>query len=303
MLQGNGLVTHVRPQEDGWMLKEIIYGRLRLSRGLLRRMRSGGAVYLNGQPAYITQRGQTGDELAIEFADSQSALEPEPIPLDIVYEDSSVLVVNKPAGLAVHPTRTYPAGTLANGIAALWKERGYRRRVRLLHRLDRETSGLLMVAKEPYAYQRLSLQFQDGTLKRRYLALVAGSLQEPSGTICQPIGRQLGGGGHSLRRSVATDGREAVTHYELLQRYQGCSLVRLSLETGRTHQIRVHMAWLGHPLLGDDMYGGPTQWFNRQALHAYAMEFVHPRSGLVVKLRVPVPADMKQLLLERKIAQ
>ena len=301
LVEDNGLVTHVKPEEDGRMLREIIYGRLRLSRGLLRRMKSGGGVYLNGQPAYITQRGRSGDELAITFADSQSAVQPEAIPLDIVYEDAHVLVVNKPVGMAVHPTRTYPNGTLANGIAALWEARGYERRVRLMHRLDRETSGLLIIAKEPYAYQRLSLQFQDRTLQRHYLAVVAGNLGTVSGTISEPIGRRLGGSGHSLRRAVVSDGKAAITHYRLVQQYQGCSLVQLALETGRTHQIRVHMAWLGHPLVGDEMYGGPTDWFPRQALHAYAMDFTHPRTGEMIHLHALIPADMKRLLQERKI--
>ncbi len=300
MNRAENLVTRIHPNENGWMLKQVIYGRLGLSRGLLRRMKAGGAVYLNGEPAYITQRGQSGDTLEIQFADTATNLPDEDVGLDVVYEDSSLVLINKQAGMAVHPTRTYQSGTVANGLAHMWRERGYQRRVRLLHRLDRDTSGLLLVAKDPYAYQRLSQQLQNGCLQRRYLAVVEGPLPQTQGTVDQPIGRHPGSEGHSLRRAVRADGRRAVTHFRLLQHYRDCTLVELNLETGRTHQIRVHMQWLGCPLVGDTMYESSLPGFGRQALHAYRMSFIHPRTQEAVIKTAPMPEDMKRWLMERK---
>ena len=298
-----GLDVQVLPEEDGVMIKEIIYGRLALSRGLLRRMKSGGAVYLNGEKAYITQRVKMGDNISIEFADAPTNLEPEPLSLDIVYEDDSLLVINKAADMAVYPTRSYPNGTLANGLAHLWKEQGLERKVRLVHRLDRETSGVLLVAKEPYAYRNLAEQLRTTHLKRTYLAIVQGCLPEKSGEIVQPIGRPFIAEGHSLQRAVVPWGKKAATHYRVIKEYDQLSLVELQLTTGRTHQIRVHLAWLGYPILGDEMYHTKSKDIHRQALHAWSLQFIHPRSGEQLSIRASLPLDMVSILHQNKGAK
>lgn len=293
----SGIDVNVLADEAGLMIKEIIYGRLGLSRGLLKRMKSGGGVYLNGRLAYITERVQLGDRLRIEFADSKTNLEPQHLPLNIIYEDQALLVINKPPNMAVYPTRSYPADTLANALAYHWQQQNLDRKVRLLHRLDRETSGTIVVAKEPYAYQILVSQLRNHTLKRCYLAIVKGIPDQEQGIINQPIDRVVHGEGHALKRTVASEGKEAVTSYRVRQVYGDLSLLELELVTGRTHQIRVHLEWLGHPIIGDSMYYQESDLIGRQALHAWSVEFVHPRSGQLLKIEAPLPDDMQKLLL------
>lgn len=294
----SGLRVEVLDNEDGKMIKEIIYGRLGLSRGLLRRMKTGGGVYLNGTPAYITQRVVAGDTLDIQFADSPTNLTPQKLDLDILYEDSSLLVINKGADMAVYPTRSYPDQTLANGIAYLWQERGLERKVRLVHRLDRETSGTIIVAKEPFAYQGLVEQLRSNQLKRKYLAIVRGILPEKSGVIDQPIGRSESSEGHALRRVVSATGKDSKTYFKVVQEYCNLSLLELKLASGRTHQIRVHMKWLGFPIVGDDMYHKSSEDIQRQALHAWSVTFQHPRTRERLNIRAPLPLDMKNLLVK-----
>lgn len=289
------LVETVLPHEEGLMIKEIIYGRLRLSRGLLRRMRNGGQVCLNGRRAHITQRVKTGDKIEIYFADSATDLVPEPMELDIVYEDDSLLAVNKAPNIPVHPTGGYPSGTLANGIAHLWQQRGLKRKIRLLHRLDRETSGVILIAKEPYAYHQLVRQLRSRRLKRKYLAVIKGKLNDKQGIIDQPIGMSSQAD-HGLKRTVTDSGRPACSHYRVIQEYASVSLVELELVTGRTHQLRVHLSWMGNPIVGDEMYGQASSMINRQALHAWSLDFIHPRTEQPVQIRIPLPGDMKSIL-------
>lgn len=291
-----GLRVDVLEHEDGKMIKEIIYGRLGLSRGLLRRMKNGGGVYLNGTPAYITQRVVAGDTLNIQFADSPTNLVPQKLDLDILYEDSALLVINKRADMAVYPTRSYPERTLANGIAYLWQERGLERKVRLVHRLDRETSGTIIVAKEPFAYQGLVEQLRSNELSRKYLAIVKGILPEKSGVIDQPIGRSESLEGHALRRIVSSTGKDSKTYFQVIQEYGNLSLLELKLASGRTHQIRVHMKWLGFPIIGDEMYYKGSDVIKRQALHAWSVNFKHPRTGKNLLIKAPLPSDMKAIV-------
>lgn len=293
------LEVEVLAQEQGLMIKEIIFGRLGLTRGLMRRVYRGGQVTLNGRPAFITQRVQPGDRIRIAFGDEPTAISPQPIALDIVYEDESIIVVNKPANMAVHPTRTYPDGTLANGLAYHWRRQGLDRKVRLLHRLDRNTSGLVLAAKEPYAYQQLVKQLRQHTLKRTYLAIVSGRLQNRKGVIDQPIG--LSGQGHGLKRAVMAEGKPARTFYRVLAEYSSVSLLELELATGRTHQIRVHLAWMGHPVLGDEMYVQSSAEISRQALHAWRLRFVHPRANRQLDLKAPLPEDMRSILKKQLV--
>lgn len=289
----HALTTMVRPEEEGLMVKDIIYGRLNLSRGLLRRMKRGGGVFLNGQKDYLTRRVRSGDQIQIFFHDENTFMEPEEIPLEIVYEDDYLLIVNKPAGMAVHPTGAYQHGTLANALAHYWETIGLATKVRLVHRIDRDTSGLILVAKEPYSLQRLLLQLSKQTLIREYLAIVEGQLQEPQGVLREPIGRSLD---HGVKRAVCPEGKEACTVYETLRSGSGASLLRVRLESGRTHQIRVHFANIGHPLLGDPLYNQRVQGEEGgQALHAWRLEFLHPRTGQKHEVTCPMPKEMVEL--------
>lgn len=286
----HALTTTVKLEEDGYMVKDIIYGRLDLSRGLLRRMKRGGGVYLNGKKDFLTRRVKHGDRIDIVFYDEGTSMEPENIPLNIVFEDDYLLVINKPVGMAVHPTGAYQTGTLANAIAYYWDSIGLKTKVRLVHRIDRETSGLIMIAKEPYTLQRLLVQLKEQTLVREYLALVAGT-PPTQGVIEAPIGRSMD---HGVKRAVSSEGKMARTVYTNLKSCSQASLLRVRLESGRTHQIRVHMASRGHPLLGDPLYNEQAKATELgQALHAWRLEFVHPRTNKSHIITCPMPREMK----------
>lgn len=286
------LTTIVRAEEEGLMVKEIVYGRLNLSRGLLRRMKRGGGIYLNGQRDYLTRRVKAGDKIQIIFFDEETTMEPEDISLNIVFEDDYLLIVNKPAGMAVHPTGSYQQGTLANAIAHHWNVIGLKTKVRLVHRIDRDTSGLVLVAKEPYTLHGLLSQLSKGQLVREYLAIVEGRLTTPQGEISIPIGRSMD---HGVKRAAKAGGKPAKTTYSVLKLAHEATLIRASLESGRTHQIRVHLAHLGHPLLGDPLYNEALVGIEGQALHAWRLEFVHPRTKVKHIVSCPMPEPMLML--------
>lgn len=246
----------------------------------------------------------TGDE-TIEFTPEEPApidAVPQDIPLDVVYEDDDVIVVNKPSGLVVHPAPGHPDGTLVNALlfhcGASLSGVGGALRPGIVHRIDRDTSGLIIAAKNDYAHQFLSAQLADHTLARTYECIVVGNLREDSGTVDAPIARDSR---DRKRMAVVPGGRRAVTHWTVLARYPGYTHVQCRLETGRTHQIRVHMAYLGHPILGDTVYGAkkPVPGLTGQCLHAVGLQFIHPRTKELVSLSCPLPGEFTAAL--RKI--
>lgn len=246
----------------------------------------------------------TGDE-TIEFTPEEPApidAVPQDIPLDVVYEDDDVIVVNKPSGLVVHPAPGHPDGTLVNALlfhcGASLSGVGGALRPGIVHRIDRDTSGLIIAAKNDYAHQFLSAQLADHTLARTYECIVVGNLREDSGTVDAPIARDSR---DRKRMAVVPGGRRAVTHWTVLARYPGYTHMQCRLETGRTHQIRVHMAYLGHPILGDTVYGAkkPVPGLTGQCLHAVGLQFIHPRTKELVSLSCPLPGEFTAAL--RKI--
>lgn len=246
----------------------------------------------------------TGNE-TIEFTPEEPApidAVPQDIPLDVVYEDDDVIVVNKPSGLVVHPAPGHPDGTLVNALlyhcGASLSGVGGALRPGIVHRIDRDTSGLIIAAKNDYAHQFLSAQLADHTLARTYECIVVGNLREDRGTVDAPIARDSC---DRKRMAVVPGGRRAVTHWTVLARYPGYTHVQCRLETGRTHQIRVHMAYLGHPILGDTVYGAkkPVPGLTGQCLHAVGLQFIHPRTKELVSLSCPLPGEFTAAL--RKI--
>ena len=246
----------------------------------------------------------TGNE-TIEFTPEEPApidAVPQDIPLDVVYEDDDVIVVNKPSGLVVHPAPGHPDGTLVNALlfhcGASLSGVGGALRPGIVHRIDRDTSGLIIAAKNDYAHQFLSAQLADHTLARTYECIVVGNLREDRGTVDAPIARDSR---DRKRMAVVNGGRRAVTHWTVLARYPGYTHLRCRLETGRTHQIRVHMAYLGHPILGDTVYGAkkPVPGLTGQCLHAAGLQFIHPRTKELVSLTCPLPGEFTAAL--RKI--
>ena len=232
---------------------------------------------------------------------------PQDIPLDVVYEDDDVIVVNKPKGLVVHPAPGHPDGTLVNALLYHCGDSlsGINGELRpgIVHRIDRDTSGLIIAAKNDFAHVRLAAQLQDHTLARTYRCIVTGNLREDAGTVNAPIGRCPA---DRKKMAVVAGGRNAVTHWQVLERYPGAAYVECHLKTGRTHQIRVHMAYIGHPILGDTVYGSkkPVPGLNGQCLHAVGLRFLHPRTGAPVELTCPLPEEFqRQLEKYRRMAR
>ncbi len=272
-----------------------------LTRSAAQRLLEEGLVTLGGVPVKKNRRTEPGEVYAALLPEPELP-EPEPqdIPLDIVYEDADVVVVNKPRGMVVHPAPGHPDGTLVN--ALLWhcgaslSGVGGERRPGIVHRIDKDTSGLIIAAKNDYAHLALSAQLADRSLSRVYEAVARGEFREEAGTVDAPIGRHP----TERKRMAVTErgSRPAVTHWEVIARYRGWTHIRCRLETGRTHQIRVHMAYIGHPLLGDMVYGAkkPERGLEGQCLHARELKFLHPRTGEAIHLSTELPEYFQQVL-------
>lgn len=298
----------VAPEEETLRLDVLLSRRVEgLTRSAAQRLLEEGKVSLQGRPLKKNHRLRAGEELELCLPDPVPIdARPQDIPLDIVYEDADVAVVNKPRGMVVHPAPGNPDGTVVNAMLAYCGNSlsgvGGAIRPGIVHRIDKDTSGLLIIAKNDRAHLALSAQLKDHTLSRVYEAVAIGSLKEDRGTVDAPIGRSLR---DRKRMAVVPDGRRAVTHYQVLARYPGYTHLRCQLETGRTHQIRVHMAYLGHPLAGDPVYGpkNDPERLGGQCLHARELTFVHPTTGQTVHLTCPLPDWFSGFLdrLERRL--
>lgn len=272
-----------------------------LTRSAAQRLIEGGQVSVNGRAAAKSCRLTGGELVAVTLPEPEPIdAVPQFIPLDVVYEDGDVIVVNKPAGLVVHPAPGHPDGTLVNALlyhcGGSLSGVGGALRPGIVHRIDRDTSGLIIAAKNDFAHQALAAQLQDHSLARTYEAIAVGGFQEDRGTVDAPIGRCAS----DRKKMAVTDhgGRPAVTHWEVLERFPGYTYLRCRLETGRTHQIRVHMAYLHHPILGDTVYGAkkPVAGLTGQCLHAAQLRFVHPRTGETMCLRCPLDREFQTIL-------
>jgi 23S rRNA pseudouridine1911/1915/1917 synthase len=293
------IVYIVPPEDDGLQLKTVLQRRLGMSRKLLSRLKlTERGITVNGERRYTTAKLAAGDVVEVRMeAEESGDILPQNLPLEILYEDEHLLAVNKEAGMIVHPTHGHYVNTVANAVVHYWRERGETHRFRPVHRLDQETSGVLLIAKNPYAHQQISEQMAARTVTKQYCAIVHGVVAADRGTADGPIDRDPE---RPHVRIVTESGYPAVTHYEVLRRYCRHTLLKLRLETGRTHQIRVHMQHLGHPLVGDKMYGPPQGElpppFPRQALHAAKLGFEHPATRQRIEIEAPLPADMRELL-------
>lgn len=288
-------LRHVVTQaEDGWKLRTVLQVKMLISRRLLVRLKhTEHGILLNGERKYLDVHVTTGDCIEVRMPQEQSdEILPQPMDLSILHEDEHILVLDKPAGMIVHPTHGHYINTLANGVVHYWKQSGVRCRFRPVHRLDQETSGVLLIAKTPFAHQFVSLQLVERTVIKEYVALVHGRIHDDEGEVDAPIDR-LPDDPH--RRAVLAGGAPAVTRYWVERKYTRASLVRLRLLSGRTHQIRVHMEHLGHPLLGDLLYGEglPDARIGRQALHARRLGFRHPGTRDWVEYESELPPDME----------
>ena len=271
-----------------------------LTRSQAARLIESGEVAVTGKTAGKSYKLAGGEDIAVTLPEPEPVeAVPQDIPLDVVYEDADVIVVNKPSGMVVHPAPGHPDGTLVNALlyhcAGTLSGVGGALRPGIVHRIDRDTSGLIIAAKNDAAHQYLSAQLADHTLARTYECIVVGKLREDRGTVDAPIARHPT---DRKRMAVVAGGREAVTHWEVIARYPGYTHVRCRLETGRTHQIRVHMAYIGHPILGDTVYGAKKEvpGLTGQCLHAVGLRFLHPRTHEVVELFCPLPEEFTRML-------
>ena len=287
-------------EHAGERLDSFLAQALETSRSAAARLIEEGCVSIGGRAPAKNYRIAGGEELTAEIPEPEdAAVTAQDIPLDVVYEDEDVIVVNKPVGMVVHPAPGHSDGTLVNALLHHCGDSlsgiGGEKRPGIVHRIDRDTSGLIIAAKNDAAHLGLSSQLADHTLARTYECLVVGNLRQDSGTVDAPIGR------HPTDRkkmAVTAKGRRAVTHWEVIARYNGATHVRCRLETGRTHQIRVHMAHIGHPILGDTVYGAkkPVPGLTGQCLHAVGLRFIHPRTGETVELSCDLPEEFKAYL-------
>lgn len=288
---------HIKKNDNGKMLREFLTEQGVSRRALTAIKFRGGSIQVNGTPVNVRYILRESDVLEVVFPQElpSESLSSESLSLDIVYEDSDIIVIDKPPYMNTIPSREHPNGSLANGLMHHYRRSGVVASPHIVTRLDRNTSGLVLAAKHRHAHHILGQMQRESELGREYEGLAEGCLQDNEGTIDAPIGRKETS---IIEREVREDGKKAITHYEVLDQYKEYAHIRLKLETGRTHQIRVHMAFLGHPLLGDGLYGGRKDLIGRQALHCSRIQFIHPLSKDQMVFHSQLPGDLSRLLSE-----
>ena len=300
----NDLIYKLKKEDEELYIKELLQRRFCFSSRLIRKLKAEGGVFVNKKAVKMKEKGRAGDVLSVVYPKETSYFEAENIPLDVIYEDADLLVVNKQPGLVVHPTKNYQDGTLANALAFYLNKNGQAYKIRFVNRLDRDTSGLIVIAKNSHCQDFLTKEMKQNRVIKKYLAVVYGVIEEDDGIIDLPIDKDQD---HVARRKVLEGGYNSITHYKVVERYYpknpggdnpGYSLLELKLDTGRTHQIRVHLTHIGHPIVGDELYGALygygeiLEWMPRQALHAISLEFKQPATGETIKLESALPDDI-----------
>jgi 23S rRNA pseudouridine1911/1915/1917 synthase len=294
------LIYTISERDEGKKIRGYLKDNQDLSSRLVRSAAKEERVRVNGSIVRMNYILKLGDTIEIDLnKDESQDIEPQPMDLDVVYEDSDILVVNKPPFMVVHPTKSYPDNTLANGVLHYFKASGQNCIVRLVSRLDMNTSGLIIIAKNQFSHMALAREMLKEDFEKSYLAIVHGNLMDKKGTIDKPIFRPTE---DSIKRTVDDRGQRSITHFEVVESFKEAELVKLTLETGRTHQIRVHLSHLGNPIFGDNLYcdTNDEEYIERQALHAYKLSFPNPRTGKRIDLEAQMPEDMKSLLEKLK---
>ncbi|SMC19017.1 23S rRNA pseudouridine1911/1915/1917 synthase [Clostridium acidisoli DSM 12555] len=290
----NKLEYYVAEEENNIKIREYLKNKLNISSRFIKKASIEKKIEVNGIPVKMNYMLKAGDKIEIDLSREESQnIDPEKIDISVIYEDEDVIVVNKPSGMVVHPTKSYQNGTLANALLYYFKEKGENCIVRLVNRLDRDTSGLVLIAKNQFAHMSLARDMELDSFKKEYIAVVMGNLSEKTGIIDMPIYRT---GGDSINRVIDERGQRSITHYKVEKGLTNADVLKLRLETGRTHQIRVHLSSIGHPIYGDTLYGGDDLIIKRQALHASSLSFPHPRDGRLIELEIDIPEDIKNLI-------
>lgn len=286
-------LSYTVKQNDSYInVLDVLKNEFLLSARLITKLKQSNNIFFNEEITYTKKLVCANDVVSvlIDFVEDNSNIVATNIPLDIIYEDEYLLAINKPANMPVHPSMLHYEETLSNAVKYYFDTLNLKRKIRIVNRLDKDTSGIVIFAKNEYIQECLIKQMKTKELKKEYLAIVTGYLQKKSDTLCFPISRKEGS---IIERTVNPNGDIAITHYNILKEQNNLSLVHVFLETGRTHQIRVHFSHINHPILGDTLYGTPSPLINRQALHSYKITLLHPISKQILTLEAPIPHDMK----------
>ncbi|HBE9552350.1 RluA family pseudouridine synthase [Clostridioides difficile] len=280
--------------EEEMTLKEVLLDKLNFSVRSLSKMKREKSVLVNGVYKKPSLKVYSGDLIEVKIDEEKANFEPQDLNLQIIYDDFDIIMVNKPQFMVVHPTKSHYDKTIANGISYYIDNQKENVKIRFVNRLDMNTSGLVIVAKNAYAHHTLSTAMSENKVEKKYITVVDGIIKENEGTIDEPIYRPTE---DSIKRIIDERGQSSVTHYKVIERLENATVLEVSLETGRTHQIRVHMAHIGHGIIGDELYGYvDEELINRQALHAYKLEFEQPRTKEKLKFKADIPEDMKELI-------
>ena len=283
----------VTEEEYGLTINQILKANYKFSSRFKTKIKFQSLVDLNGTPTPGFIKPEVGDVISIRLPEESSDFPPEDIPLDIIYEDDDIIAVNKQPGIIVHPTKGHPTHTVANAVMKYMIDSGQSFKIRFANRIDMDTTGIIIVAKNANAQNEISNQMRSGTIIKKYIALVEGVIDKDM-TIDLPVGRPSQ---ESIQREVMPEGgKEAVTDIRVLEKYSDHTLIECTIRTGRTHQIRVHLTHIGHPLAGDELYGGSDKLINRQALHSYYLELKHPMTGDNLVIESDLPEDIKNAI-------
>lgn len=286
------LVYQVEEKDHGAPLKQVLKRRLNFSSRLLTKVKQGQMIFLNGKYAKYHETVSTGDIIKVLMEEEPNQFIPQDIPFEIIYEDVDLIIINKQPGIVSHPTKSHPTNTIANAAAYYIENQGIDCRIRFVNRLDMDTSGLLIIAKNPYAHHIMSEQMKADEIHKKYITFVEGVVEQEEAVINEPIYRPTE---DAIQRVVDERGQESITQYRVLERFPNATMLEVELFTGRTHQIRVHMSHIGHPIIGDTLYGREAMLIQRQALQAYRLRFLQPRYGTEVNVQAPLAQDLQEL--------
>lgn len=289
------LTYTIQPNDNFFNVKELLKLKFQISDRLLVKLKKNKKIWLNSTPTFVDSRLKPFDivEILIDFEEKSENIIPTQMDLNIIYEDEYYIVINKPSGIAIHPSILHYTDSLANGVKFYFEQKNIKKKIRPINRLDKDTSGIVIFAKNEYIQEFLVKEMKKNTFFKEYIAVCEGIFESKIGTINLPIGRKENS---IIERCVCSDGDIAITHYNVLKSLKNTSVVHVTLKTGRTHQIRVHLSNIGHPILGDTLYGNPSSVINRQALHAYKVKFIHPITGLNVEYIATIPSDIKSII-------
>ena len=294
------ILRYIKTAEDKYCsLRQVIEQEFKISYSLCVKLKKSNKIFVNGINTYLDSQINVDDIITvnIDFEEDNSNIVPTKMELDILYEDDCLLILNKPAGIPVHPSILHFENSLSNGVKYYFDEINLHRKIRPVNRLDRNTSGIVVFAKNEYVHSILSRQMQNKIFTKEYIAICEGIFEEKQGTINAPIARK---DNSIIERCVNSSGDIAITHYKVLKEFGNFSEILVNLETGRTHQIRVHTAYIGHPIVGDSLYGNSSSLINRQALHAYKIEFLHPIRKNKMSITAPIPEGIESVFLHKK---